>query len=56
MPAWLDEPPRLTDAVKTAKAKLGGGLSLQSLSRMSHDATCSTRGGEAMLVEIIGML
>jgi len=31
MLARLDKPLRLTGAVKTAKAKIGGGLSLQSL-------------------------
>jgi hypothetical protein len=39
---------------KTAKALIGGGPSLQSLLKMSHGSTRSTRGGEAMRVEMIG--
>jgi hypothetical protein len=54
MLARLDKPLRLTGAVKTAKAKIGGGLSLQSLLMMSHASTRSTRGREVMLVETIG--
>jgi len=54
MLARLDKPLRRTGAVKTAKARLGEELSLQSLLKMSHGSTRSTRGGEAMLVETIG--
>jgi hypothetical protein len=53
MPARLNKPLRLTDAVKTAKALIGGGPSLQSLLKMSHGATRSTRG-EAIPAEMIG--
>jgi hypothetical protein len=56
MLAWLDKPLRLTGAVKTAEAKIRGGLSLQSLPMTSHVSARSTRGGEAMLVETIGVL
>jgi hypothetical protein len=54
MLAGLDKPPRLTGAAKTAKAKLGEEISLQSLIMMSHASTRSTRGAEATLVESIG--
>jgi hypothetical protein len=55
MPARLDKPLRLMGAVKTAKAQLGGELSLQSLLKMSHDSTRSTRSRETMLVKTMGM-
>jgi hypothetical protein len=54
MLARLDKPLRLTGAAKTAKAKIGGGLSLQALLKMSRGSTRSTRGRQAMLVEAIG--
>jgi hypothetical protein len=39
-----------------AKAQIGGGLSLQSLLKKSHGSARSTRGSEAMLVEMIDLL
>jgi hypothetical protein len=53
---WLDKPLRLTGAAKTAKAKLGGGPSLQSLLLVSHGSTRFTRGVKAMHVEMLGAL
>jgi hypothetical protein len=54
MPARLDKPLRPMGAVKTAEAQFGEGLSLQSL-LMSHGYTRSTRDGEAMPIETIGV-
>jgi hypothetical protein len=55
MPARLDKPLRPTCAVKAAEAQWGGPA-LQSLLKKSHDTTRSARGGEAMLVEMMGVL
>jgi hypothetical protein len=54
MLARLDKPLRQIGAVKMAGAQFGEGLSLQSLLK-SHGRTRSTRDGEAMLIETIGV-
>jgi len=51
-----DRPLRSTGAVKNSGSTIGGGLSLQSLLQMSHGITHSMRGGEAMPVEMTGVL
>jgi hypothetical protein len=53
MLARLDKPLRLTVRPRRQKRNWGGP-SLQSLLKMSHGATRSTRGGEPMLVEAMG--
>jgi hypothetical protein len=53
MLARLDKPLRPICAAKTAKAQWGG-LALHSLRKQSHDTTRFARGGEAMLVEMMG--
>jgi hypothetical protein len=54
MLARLDKPLRQIGAVKMAGAQFGEGLSLQSLHK-GHGHTRSTRDGEAMLIETIGV-
>jgi hypothetical protein len=56
MPVRLDKPLRLMCAAQDGKGAIGGGPALQSLLEKSHDITRSARGGEAMPVEMMGVL
>jgi hypothetical protein len=49
--ARLDKPLRPVGAAKTAEAPDVGGISLQSLLKMSHVTTHSARDGATMAVE-----
>jgi hypothetical protein len=62
MPARLDKPLRLMAAVQDGRSAIGGRNIVaiapedEPLLNMSNGSRRSTRGGEAMLVEMIGAL